>query len=450
MSPGGHVSPVETLKQSALEMPRALGAHLFVVLNGDAARAHRLDRPMTLGRDPACEVPLASDHAASRQHARLAPSTGGEVVIEDLDSKNGTFVDGAPVERVELATGSVVRVGDTIGCLVTTGEEWQAGSSEGPLCGGVSLAGVRRLIGLVGPSEMPVLVTGATGTGKEVVARLLHQASRRPGPFIPVNCAALPEALVESELFGHARGAFTGAGQARRGLFAAAAGGTLFFDEVGELPLPAQAKLLRVLEDRMVRAVGAEIAQPVDVRILSATNRELTAAVEAGQFRADLLGRLAMVEVRTPLLSERREDIPPLCAHLLARAGHAATPISPDALEALLLHDWPRNIRELEAVLRGAVLAGPTEIGFHQLPEPIRGNVLRRRSAGAARRSARAAPKHGRQELMEALTSSSGNVRRASRALGISRGHAYRLLDRWSIDLGSFRGAGAGESDDEV
>jgi DNA-binding NtrC family response regulator len=449
MSPLGHVSSLEeTLEQSTVAHPATPGATLFVVV-GPGSRTHRLQQgvELTLGRDPTSTVILADDPAASRQHARVSMS-GDAVAIEDLRSRNGTFVDGRRTERAELDAGSVVRVGNTIGCLVRSTEDWQPVTAEGPLVGGCALAAARRVISLVGPTEMLVLITGETGTGKEVVARLVHAASHRTGPFIPVNCAALPEALVESELFGHARGAFTGAAQARRGLFASAAGGTLFLDEVGDLALAGQAKLLRVLEDRMVRPVGAEVAHEVDVRIISATNSDLAGAVERGQFRADLLARLGAVEIRLPPLRERREDIPLLAEHLLRRAGRSAA-LTADALEALLLHDWPHNVRELETVVRGAALAASAEIGLDHLPQRLRDNLHRLRDAGKpAPRSPNAPSAESRQAFIDALAATAGNLRRVSRELGISRGHVYRLLRRWGIDPAAFRRAGAKGGDE--
>jgi DNA-binding NtrC family response regulator len=443
MSPREHVPSSaleETWKQSAVAVSPTLGALVLALPDLRVARSHRVEGTLTLGRDPTCDVVLEADNAASRRHARIH-ARGDGASIEDLDSKNGTFVDGSPVSRAELAAGSVIRVGDTLACAVFVGEEWHAARPEGPLVGGVALAAARRIIGLVGRTDMPVLVTGETGTGKDVVARLLHAASQRPGPFIPVNCAALPEALAESELFGHTRGAFTGASHARKGLFASASGGTLFLDEVGDLAPSGQAKLLRVLEDRMVRPVGAEAAHEVDVRVVSATNRDLELGRGGAPFRADLLARLAAVEVRMPALRQRREDIPALAAYLLGRAGRPELTIAADALEALLVYDWPHNVRELETVVRSAALTSGAELGFGDLPERIREHLHRRRNPGrpVARAPQLARSEDGRQLFIDAMTTWSGNMRRVSRELGISRGHAYRLLRRWSLDPARFR-----------
>jgi DNA-binding NtrC family response regulator len=224
-----------------------------------------------------------------------------------------------------------------------------------------------------------LLITGETGTGKGLFARALHGAgSRANAPFVMLNCAAVPEALLESELFGHVRGAFTGAVATRRGLFAEASGGTLFLDEVGELPLGTQAKLLHVLERRMTRAVGSDREVPVDVRIVAATNRNLRERVAAGAFREDLLFRLNVVELEIPPLRHRGADLPTLIAHFLARA-RARTPSSPvmrfsaAALARLFAYPWPGNVRELENTIeRVVLLGGAPEVGVADLPESVR------------------------------------------------------------------------------
>jgi two-component system, NtrC family, response regulator AtoC len=224
----------------------------------------------------------------------------------------------------------------------------------------------------------PVLVTGASGTGKELVARLIHrEGDRSTGPFVPVNCGAIPDTLLESEFFGVMRGAFTGADRDRAGLFEAAQGGTLFLDEVGELPIQLQVKLLRALQEREVRRVGGTDNKPVDVRVIAATNRDLQQAVENGEFREDLYYRLAVVPIHLPPLSERREEIPDLVHHLVERharrLGVRVTGIDPDAMEILLVYPWPGNIRELENVLeRALVLTDGVRVTAADLPEQVR------------------------------------------------------------------------------
>ncbi|HET8725362.1 MAG TPA: sigma-54 dependent transcriptional regulator [Anaeromyxobacteraceae bacterium] len=226
----------------------------------------------------------------------------------------------------------------------------------------------------VAASTVPVLLTGETGTGKGLLARVIHAQSGRTGPLVVVNCAALPDNLLESELFGHVRGAFTGAATSRPGLFAEASRGTLFLDEIGEMPLPLQAKLLRVLESGAVRPVGAEREIPVDVRIVAASNRDLAEASRAGSFREDLLYRLDVVRIELPPLRHRREDVVPLAQHFLAeaRARHPGATVqrfSTAASDLLAAHDWPGNVRELQHVVeRAVVLSRGDEVGPEDLP----------------------------------------------------------------------------------
>lgn len=247
----------------------------LVPISPSDAPAVVVDEPIVIGRGSGCDIALPDDSAVSRRHARVSPVPRG-VVVEDLGSRNGTFLRLLRIDRAIASIGDILRIGDTIYRVAILDAPWQPNSgTDGPFVGS-SLVDVRRTISQVGPLELPVLILGETGTGKEVVAHLLHKASGRVGPLVPVNCAALPDNLVESELFGHARGAFTSAARTRQGLFLAADRGTLFLDEVGELPPLAQAKLLRVLEDGVVRAIGADTGRHVDVRVISATNRDLT------------------------------------------------------------------------------------------------------------------------------------------------------------------------------
>lgn len=390
-----------------------------------------IDRPIRIGRDPTNEI-VIDDVATSRTHAELRVHDN-RVLIRDLESRNGTFVGGRAIHLIELEDDAILRVGETLFRISRRNEPWVPPSGA-PLVGGSSLAMLRRKIGLVGPTNLAVLVLGETGTGKDVIARLIHDASKRSGAFIAVNCAALPESLVEAELFGHVKGAFSGAAHARKGLFSAAAGGTLFLDEIGDLPPSAQAKLLRVLEDGEVRPVGSERAHRVDVRVISATNRELGTR---GDFRTDLLARLGAVEMRTVPLRARPEDIPALAIHLLSRAGHSGVSLDTNAIEALALYRWPMNVRELDAALRFAALTNQERIGLVDLPEHVRAALPRMRED--VRVSSIPPDRHSASEVERVLREYRGNIRQACRALGISRGHFYRLLKRWNLEPSSFR-----------
>jgi two-component system, NtrC family, response regulator AtoC len=321
---------------------------------------------------------------------------------------------------------------------------------------------VLRLVERLQHSDVSVLVTGESGVGKGVIAQAIHANSlRRDGPLVAVNCAALPDALLESELFGHVRGAFTGAVRDRIGRFELAAGGTLFLDEVGDLPLHLQAKLLRVLQDRTFERVGESRSLVADVRVIAATHRDLRQAVEAGRFREDLLYRLRVFPIEIPPLRERREDIEPLARYLLAqvgqRSGHTLR-LSPGALRALIAHDWPGNVRELENALEYAATVAqghllrredlPREIGAAPLaaqatpPEGEDGGEAVATATTSppppaepdeppgSRRPGRAAPT--RDEIVAALETHRWRIAEASRSLGISR----TTLWRWMRELG--------------
>jgi DNA-binding NtrC family response regulator len=292
-----------------------------------------------------------------------------------------------------------------------------------------------ELVDRVAPRDVAVLITGESGTGKELVARRLHARSQRAtGPFVAVNCAALPEALAESELFGHERGAFTGADRQRRGRFEEASGGTLFLDEVGEFAAALQAKLLRVLEDRTVRRLGGVSDIPVDVRVVAATNRDLSASAEEGGFRQDLYFRLAVVAVQLPPLRERGGDVPVLARHLLttlaARHRVPVPELDPGALAALQGYRWPGNVRELRNVLERALVVrsgGPIRREDLALPSSP-GPSPTPEGAVSLDRDVRE-----REAILEALRRAGGNREEAARLLGVSVRTLYYRLRRFGI-----------------
>jgi DNA-binding NtrC family response regulator len=295
---------------------------------------------------------------------------------------------------------------------------------------------VFRLVELVADSMSNVLILGDSGTGKELVARAVHFGGRRAhGPFVPVNCSAIPEGLLESELFGHTRGAFTGAYTARRGLFAEASGGTLFLDEIGDLGMALQAKLLRVLQDREVRPVGSSKSAPVDCRIIAATHRDLKTAVREGTFREDLYYRLSVIPIRLPSLAERVEDIPMLVDHFLKSfAGRTSTEprrLTPRAMDALMRRPWEGNVRELENIVeRLVVLTNGDVIDEDDLP-----------ALGPGEANGTPWPAGGplpplreveRRYILHVLAETGGNKERAARILGINRRTLYRQRERWA------------------
>jgi len=293
---------------------------------------------------------------------------------------------------------------------------------------------VVQLIEKVAPSDATVLVCGPSGTGKELVARAVHyNSSRRDRPLVTVNCAALQETLLESELFGHEKGAFTGAVLAKRGLFEVAEGGTLFIDEVAEMAPGLQAKLLRVLEDGHFRRVGSTAELHADVRVIAATNKNLAEEQEAGRFRADLYYRLNVLTISLPALRERRGDIPELVEHFLAtrKVGQGRYRIAPDALEALCRYGWPGNVRELANVLeRAQILAEDSVITLDDLPDTVVAAVPAQGDAGDPRQLGEVERRHVRSVLDE----EGGNKVRAAKVLGISRRALYRLLDKYGLE----------------
>jgi two-component system response regulator GlrR len=294
---------------------------------------------------------------------------------------------------------------------------------------------------LVADSDASVLIFGDSGTGKELLARAIHDASRRSTkPFVAVNCGAIPGDLLESELFGHARGAFTGAIQAHKGLFQAADGGTLFLDEIGDMPLPLQVKLLRVLQEGEVRPVGSTQAMPVDVRVISATHRDLESQREQGHFREDLYYRLNVVSLKLPSLAERREDIPLLAAHILRRLAerYRKPPLSlaPDAMALLVAAPWPGNVRQLLNLLEQAVALATTPV----IPATLVQAALKE-DAAALIPFEEARKTFERDYLVRLLKITGGNVTQAAQLAKRNRTEFYKLLQRHRLEPGMFKEA---------
>ena len=419
---------------TALDLPElstarpAVGVVVAFSEGVPALRAVAVEARVRIGREPALELSV-DDGKASRCHAEFLPGGAG-VLVTDLDSRNGTFLDGAPLSSAGALAkvGSIVRVGRTVLIVVANVHPYMREANDDPLLvGGPSLDETRQVIAVVGPSRVPVLVEGETGTGKELVAQAIHRGSSRRGELCAINCAALPSELVESELFGHSRGAFSSSAGPRRGLFRAADGGTLFLDEIGDLPLAAQAKLLRVLETGEVRAVGEDQPTRVDVRVIAATNRDLDRMIEQGEFRADLFHRIATGRVSLPPLRARREDIAPLAQRFI-RSEQCFTA---RAIEKLMLHGWPGNVREL----RNVIAAATARVEARQSLRIDAEDVLIGSRGGTAAES----PGSEEARLRDALTQHAGNVTHVASALGMRRATVYESFKRFGIDPATYR-----------
>jgi DNA-binding NtrC family response regulator len=368
---------------------------------------------------------VVCDPTVSARHCALSV-LGGGVAIEDLGSRNGTFVGSARVREAWGSAGTTVLIGRTTLVIVSTDAREHACAAGEPLPGvaGGSIA-MRRLADQVrrlASHSLPVLIAGESGTGKELIARALHaEGPRRPRPFVAMNVTALPRDLVESELFGHERGAFTGAHARRLGAFAEAHGGTLFLDEVGDLPLDAQPKLLRALDGYEVRRVGAAgSGARADVRVVAATHAPLEQRVTAGEFRRDLFHRLECFVVQVPPLRERRGDVAPiareLLSHLAPQVGHRT--LTSAALARLAAHDWPGNVRELRNVLCRAAdaTARGGAIDVNAIDRALRRQVAPRGPAVTSRTARLLLEEHA------------GNLSAASRAAGMPRTSFRKLL----------------------
>ncbi|HVZ72415.1 MAG TPA: sigma 54-interacting transcriptional regulator [Polyangia bacterium] len=424
---------------------------LTVVSGPDAGLARDFEAPVIrVGARRGADLVL-TDGKVSRTHFEIRLDPRG-YRLRDLESTNGTFVSGLRVTDVYVPPGAAIHVGGTqLRFDPLDGSVEVALSSAdrfGDMVGrSVVMRELFARLAAVAPTDATVLVTGETGTGKELVAEALHESSpRKSGPFVVLDCGAIPANLMESEAFGHERGAFTGATNAHAGAFERADGGTLFLDEIGELPLEMQPKLLRVLERREVRRVGGTKTLQVNIRVVAATNRDLAVEVNKGRFREDLYYRLAVAHLVVPPLRERREDIPLLVEHILASLpeGRERGPRA-ETVELMKRHEWPGNVRELRNVLERAVL-------FRQPvrePSVIAAAAPPARAGGASNGDVRAAIdpkvpfKVAKQDLIDEferryiralLDAHGGNISAAARAAGIDRMSIHKMLTRLGMD----------------
>jgi len=417
---------------------------LIVVDGPDRGRACRLgEHEVVVGTDRAAELVLSDDRVSARHVAVRADAS--RFVVRDLGSTNGTWFEGSRVTEITLPAGSTLLVGRSALRVEPEAQVLDLPPSQarrfGELVGeSLAMREVFAVLERIAATDATVLVEGETGTGKELVARAIHDASvRRKGPFVAVDCGALPEGLLESELFGHVRGAFTGAAGPRAGMLVRADGGTLFLDELGRISPTVQARLLRVLEERVVRPLGGDSERAIDVRVIAASRDDLEAEVAAGRFRADLMYRLAVVRVALPPLRTRREDIALLVRELLRRRGLADEPPQGAGLDRLLAHGWPGNIRELRNVLDRALALAPAAARFSDLQ--IRVDAAPLAGEGVAVRTdlpyaeAKALMLHEleRRYVADVLAREQGNLSAASRSSGIDRKHLRTLARKHGL-----------------
>jgi transcriptional regulator with GAF, ATPase, and Fis domain len=411
------------------------------------SRRFDLGARLGFGRVAGEDVDVAlDDPKLSRSHA-IVTRTGVIVEIHDRGSRNGTFVNGARVDTSMLIPGDIVRIGDTVFEL---GDSAPRTPTDNAVLVGAApafLAAV-ELAARVAPSDLPVVLLGETGTGKDMLAQHIHARSGRTGRFVAVNCAALPDELVEATLFGHKKGGFTGATSDSPGLFLEAQGGTLFLDEVGELAAAHQAKLLRALDAREILPVGATRHVRTDARVIAATNIDLPARISDGSFREDLYARLAGAVIRMPPLRARRGDILALAERFLARPPPAvARRLSAQAAERLLLHPWPQNVRELQTTMRRLALhlGDRPEIRRADVDAVLEFHVAitveraSRPPAGGAAPGGILAATPTREELVAQLAELHGNVSRLAERYGKDAKQIYRWLKRYGLDPDGFR-----------
>jgi transcriptional regulator with GAF, ATPase, and Fis domain len=415
-----------------------------VVLSGSAKGASRpLGEKLRVGKAQDNDLVLVDD-TVSRHHCELSAGRDG-VHVRDLGSTNGTRVQGARVSEAIVQPGTVLKVGEVEIALRPAVRNIEVMPSDKTWFGaaiGRSLA-MRSIFGVlerIAPTDATVLLEGETGTGKDVLARAIWtESARAQGPFVVVDCGAVSYTLLESELFGHERGAFTGAVAARQGAFELADGGTVFLDEIGELPVDVQPKLLRVLETKEFRRVGGNKTLKTNVRVVAATKRNLLREVQAGKFREDLYFRLAVVPITVPPLRTRREDIPALVSHILKACGASLT-VPEETMQGIMAHDWPGNVRELRNVLERTVYlaraTGQTELGLVALPaSSTSGGDVFQFEAGRSYRETRAKfdTEFERRYLKWLLGRHGGNVSAAAREAKMDRKHLHDMAKKHGL-----------------
>ncbi len=432
----------------AIECDRPLAGPARIALRGaQSVQLRRGGERRIVDAEVGAEVRLTvPDRTMSSKHAELC-RVGGGWELRDLSSKNGTIVNAQRCSSRMLTDGDLIETGRTLflfrRALPGSSGSLDAAALQERLHGMATL--VPRLeaeldrVRTIAKGSISVTILGESGTGKELLASAIHALSGRTGPFVAVNCGAVPSNLIASELFGFRKGAFSGANEDRSGLIRSADHGTLLLDEIGELPPESQVALLRVLQEREVLPLGATRPVNIDVRFLCATSRDLAELVATDRFRADLHSRLAGFTCRLPPLAQRREDLGLILANRLREYANANVTISVEAARAIWSYSWPGNIRELDQCVHAAVLlANGTRIAVSHLPEAL----LNRREEGSRRRERRLLSDEDiqrRQQIIDSLRSHAGNISAVARELGKERKQVHRWLERYEIDPKSFR-----------
>jgi DNA-binding NtrC family response regulator len=433
---------------------------LRIVSGPDAGKEHILDEGTTMVGTHTDNDVVLTDVTVSRRHLEIRVRRDG-IAVRDLDTTNGTKHGGARVNSVVLVGAARLRLGKHTEMDVEPVDQsveletWQ-GDRFGDVLG--TTPPMQRLFSLLAraaPTEATILLQGETGTGKEAIAEAVHRTSKRNrGPFVVVDCGSIPHELIASELFGHAKGSFTGANADKQGLIEAANHGTLFLDEIGELALDLQPQLLRVLDRRQVRRVGETQIVDVDIRVVAATHRDLRAMVRAGQFREDLYYRLAVVATQVPPLRDRKADIPALAAWFADRMGRGGFSQSAALLEQLERHDWPGNVRELRNVVERALSLGTSTLAGTDLIGPTDGPRVAAGTLDEELPAKRPAPTNAdvlelpfkeakaalvesfeRDYLIALLARHRGNISRAAAEAGIDRNYIHRLVKKYGLEV---------------
>jgi two-component system response regulator GlrR len=429
-------SPTETRSLQMASPPGTVRRFRLAVLEGpdQGATFHSRGERCSIGQHPLNDLVLG-DTAVSRFHCELAIDDG-RVRLRDLGSRNGTVLDGVSVVEGFLRDGSRVRIGKTVLGFDVGDKTTHIRMAERTQLGGLvgvspAMRACFALLERAAETDVTLLLEGETGTGKSAAAEAIHAASaRRQGELVVIDCGAVPANLLESELFGHEKGAFTGAVERRRGAFEEAHGGTIFLDEIGELPTELQPKLLRALEHRQIRRVGSNGLLPVDVRVIAATNRDLRVEVNAGRFRSDLFFRLAVVRITLPPLRQRPDDIPLLIERLLAAGGHSGDAAEalrrPERLAELQAAPWPGNVRELRNHIERCVFYG--DGAAPQAEHAAPGAIDLDRPFSVGRREALEA--FEREYLGRMLARHGGRIQETAEAAGIGRVYLYKVLRR--------------------